>query len=164
MSTLAYAALTTRRELAPPGTSTTVSPGLQTYVDALAALIPAEVLTLHGVILSFTTKSGIDSAGTPVTSVIEQPTLFWSFFGLVLLAIIFYVGPRWGRYDKWDFARAAIPPLAFVAWTMILRATAFDAVYPTLGQAPRTAIALFIAVLLGLVAAGLGYKADAKQP
>jgi hypothetical protein len=165
MSTLAFAALTNRREDATPGTSTTTgSPGLNTFVDALAALIPAEVLTLHAVILSFTTKAGKDAAGNPATSIVEQPTLFWSFFGLILLAVVFYLGPRLGRLDKWDFGRAAIPPIAFVAWTMIQRATAFDAVCPTLGQAPRTALALFIAVLLGLAAAGLGFKADQKPP
>jgi hypothetical protein len=165
VSTLAFAALINRREDARPGTSaTTGSPGVKTYVDALTALVPAEVLTLHGLILSVTTKTGTDSTGNPVTTIAEQPTLFWSFFALIFLAVIFYLGPRWGRWDKWDFGRAAIPPLAFVAWTMIQRATAFDAVWPSLGQAPRTAIALFVAVLLGLAAAGLGYKADQKQP
>jgi hypothetical protein len=165
MSTLAYAALTTRREESKPGTSTAAAaPGMKTYVDALAALIPAEVLTLHGVILSFTTKTGRDIAGNSTTTVSEQPTLFWSFYGLAFLAAIFYLGPRLGRLNKWDIIRVAIPPLAFVAWTMILRATAFDAVCPNLSQAPRTAIALFVAVLLGLIAAGLGYEADHKQP
>lgn len=77
MSTLAFAALTNRREDARPGSSETESPGMKTYVDALAALVPAEVLTLHGVILSATTKIGTDSAGHSVTSVSEQPTLFW---------------------------------------------------------------------------------------
>ena len=44
MSTLAYAALTTKREQSDPKTSTSTSPpGLKTYVDALAALVPAEV-------------------------------------------------------------------------------------------------------------------------
>src|SRR6266446_5580990 len=113
MSTLAFAALINKREDARPGTSTTESPGVKTYVDALTALVPAEVLTLHGVILSATTKIGTDSAGHSVTSITEQPTLFWSFFGLIGLAAIFYLGPRWGRWDKWDFGRAAIPPLAF---------------------------------------------------
>ena len=56
MSTLAYAQLTNAREAAPPGTSTTTSkPGIKTYMDAFAALVPAEVLTLHALIISATT-------------------------------------------------------------------------------------------------------------
>ena len=64
MSTLAYAQLTNARDQALPGTSTTTSkPGIQTYMDAFAALVPAEVLTLHALVISYTTeipKSGID--------------------------------------------------------------------------------------------------------
>ncbi len=58
MSTMAYAQFTNRREAAQPGTSTSAAPpGVRTYVDALAALVPAETLTLHGLILSLTTKT-----------------------------------------------------------------------------------------------------------
>ena len=58
MSTLAYAALTARREEASPGTSTTSgAPGMRTFVDALAALVPAEVLSVHAAVLSFTTNT-----------------------------------------------------------------------------------------------------------
>ena len=66
MSTIAYAQFTTRREAAAPGTSTSASPpGVKTYVDALAALVPAEVLTLHALILSVTTK--VDGNVTQIT-------------------------------------------------------------------------------------------------
>ena len=52
MSTLAYAALTSRRERSPQGrTESEASPGVGTYVDTLAALVPAEVLALHAAIL-----------------------------------------------------------------------------------------------------------------
>ena len=57
MSTLAYARLTTSREAAAPHTSTPKSPGVGTYIDAFAALVPAEVLTLHAVIISYTTRT-----------------------------------------------------------------------------------------------------------
>jgi hypothetical protein len=162
MSTIAYASLTTARLKAMPNTSEKQSPpGVSTYVDALAALVPAEVLTLHAVILSVTTKT--DSA---ITQIIAPGTLFWAFFGLIALSILLYVISRLraGKLDRLDFMRAAIPPLAFVGWTMLQRATAFDAVCASLAEAPRTVIALFLGVLLGLAAANLAYKADQKQP
>jgi hypothetical protein len=138
MSTIAYASLTTARLKAMPNTSEKQSPpGVSTYVDALAALVPAEVLTLHAVILSVTTKT--DSA---ITQIIAPGTLFWAFFGLIALSILLYVISRLraGKLDRLDFMRAAIPPLAFVGWTMLQRATAFDAVCASLAEAPRTVI------------------------
>jgi hypothetical protein len=62
------------------------------------------------------------------------------------------------------YIRMAIPPLAFVGWTMLQRATAFDAIFPGMAEAPRTVVALFLGVLLGLVASALAYKADQRQP
>ena len=162
MSTIAYALFTTAREKAKKNTSRKESPpGVSTYVDALVALVPAEVLTLHGAILSVTTKT--ENATTQITA---PGTLIWAFYGLIALSIVLYVIPRWktGKLDKLDWLRAAIPPLAFVGWTMLQRATAFDAVCGSLAEAPRTVVALFLGVLLGILAASLAYKADQKQP
>jgi len=47
---------------------------------------------------------------------------------------------------------------------MLQRATAFDAAFPNLAASPRTVIALFLAVVVGFVAAVLAYKADQKSP
>jgi hypothetical protein len=162
MSTLAYAALTTKREQGPPGTTTSQSPpGVNTYVDALAALVPAEVLMLHGMILTVTTKT-VDAK----TEVTAKSTLSWAFVCLILLSIILYVVPRVLVTRQWvglDYFRVAIPPLAFVGWTMLQKATAFDAVAPGLTEAPRTVIALFLAVVLGLAASVLATKADQRK-
>lgn len=158
MSTLAYAALTTKREEAPPGTSKSSSaPGVGNYVDALAAIVPTEVLTLHALILSATTTI---SQGT--TQITDKGALAFAFWGLLVLSVIFYVGPRGTKLDKLDSLRALIPPLSFVAWTMLQRATAFDAVAPSLSASMRTVIGLFLAALVGSVAAGLATQADAK--
>lgn len=162
MSTLAYAAFTTNREVAKPGSSRTTSPpGVSTYVDAFAALVPAEVLTLHALILSVTTKT---ADGT--TQIVSPVTLSWAFYGLVVLSIVLYVVARlmYAKWDRLDYLRVTIPPLAFLGWTMLQRATAFDAIFPNLGEAPRTVLALFLGVLLGIVAAALAYKADQRQP
>ena len=165
MSTLAYATLTTRRDEAPSGESTSKSPpGVTSYIDAVAALVPAEVLTLHAVILSFTTETRQDAAGKSITEITEPGTLTGAFFGLLLLSVVLYVVPRVLKKDRFDWLRATIPPAAFVAWTMLQRATAFDAVWPGLGEAPRTVVALFVAVVLGVIATALAKKADQRNP
>jgi hypothetical protein len=162
MSTLAYAQMTTKREEAQPKTSTSTSPpGVKTYVDALAALVPAEVLTLHGLILSVTTK-----VEEKVTKITAPETLSWAFLGLLIVSVGLYGAPRLlaKKWDVLDWFRAAIPPLAFIGWTMLQRATAFDAVFPGMLDASRTVVALFLAVVLGAGATVLAYKADLKKP
>jgi hypothetical protein len=111
MSTLAYAALTTRRIRATPGTSTTTSPpGVQGYVDAVAALVPAEVLSLHAVIVSMTTATQ-----NAVTTITHPGVLRWAFWGLIGLSAVLYLVPRFRTPDRLDIARALIPPAAFTA-------------------------------------------------
>jgi len=173
MSTLAFAALTNKREEAAPGTSSTKNPpGVSTFVDALAALVPAEVLTLHALILTVTTTTAAQvttaaatASPVAVTTISDPTTLKWAFAGLIVLSIILYVVPRFKNWELLDYVRAAIPPLAFVAWTMLQRSTAFDAIAPgSFKDAPRTVIGLFLAVILGLVAATLSRMADQKEP
>ena len=160
MSTLAFAAFTNRREQSKPGTSSSNNPpGVSTFVDALAALVPAEVLTLHALILSVTTTTAAQ-----VTTITDPTTLKWAFAGLILLSIALYVVPRLKNWGLLDFVRVAIPPLAFVGWTMLQRSTAFDAIAPSLKDASRTVAGLFLATLLGLVAVTLARKADEKEP
>ncbi|GHO90706.1 hypothetical protein KSF_007540 [Reticulibacter mediterranei] len=165
MSTLIYAQLTGKREEAIPNTSTSTSPpGVQSYMDVLAALVPAEVLTVHTVVLSFTTMTEKNQAGELVTTITQPGTLKWVFVALLLLSIsLYFVGHR-SSWDRWDFMRMLIPPLAFVGWTMLQKATAFDAIAPDLGQASRDAIAVIGAVILAVIAAQLAYQADQKKP
>jgi len=160
MSTMAYAAMTTRRTQA---TSESAA-GVRGYVDAAAALVPAEVLTLHALILSVTTQTGADAAGDSVTTITQPATLRLAFWGLVVLSVFLYAVPRVLRksWDRLDFLRASIAPLAFVAWTMLQRATAFDAVWPGLEDAPRTVVALFVAAVLGTVAVFLAERTAAR--
>jgi hypothetical protein len=173
MSTIAYAQLTNTRDEAAPGTSTTTSsPGVKTYVDAFAALVPAEVLTLHALIISTTTRTetvpatgGATSPGT-VTTILPEAvqTLEFSFWGLCLLSIALYAIPRYtgGKWDRLDLIRALVAPLAFAGWTMLQRATAFDATFPDFGQIPRTVGALFLGAVLGGVTSVLASRADTK--
>lgn len=167
MSSYISGALTRMREQEDRGASTRGGqPGLNTYIDVVAALVPAEVLTLHAVILSFTTETK-DEGGTTVTTITEPDTLFWVFWALVVLSIALYIfGFREGIKDwgGWDVVRALIPPIAFVGWTMLQPASAFDAIAPDLRDAPKTAIALIGAAVLAALARWLAQKADEQDP
>lgn len=166
MSSFAYGELSSKREEAAPTTSSTTSPpGVSIYVDALAALVPTEVLTLHAFLLSITTKTEVNEAGEIVTTITDPGTLAILFWILLLLSCAFFlVGHlRKGRQymHKPDLIRMMIPAVAFVLWTMLQKTTAFDAVWPGLGDVPRYAFAVVGAVVLGLVTAFLATKADA---
>lgn len=173
MSTIAYAQLTNAREVAQPHTSTTTEkPGLRTYIDAFAAVVPAEVLTLHALIISVATetKQQVITAGSKAAETITTikpdgaQTLEVAFWGLVIMSIVLYAAPRYlgGTWDRFDWIRVAIAPLAFFGWTMLQRVTAFDAAFPAMEPIPRTVAALFLGATLGVVTAALALKADAK--
>ena len=58
MSALFYGTLTRTRYDQPREASTTTGqPGVGTYLDVVTALVPAEVLAVHAVILSVVTSS-----------------------------------------------------------------------------------------------------------
>jgi hypothetical protein len=137
---------------------------MSTYIDAVAALVPAEVLALHATIFSLTTKTDLDQAGKSITTITDPGTLRWAFYGLLLLSVVLYIFPHFRIKDPLDYVRAIIPPAAFVAWTMLQKATAFDAVWPELGETRRTVAALFGAVLLGTLAKVLADRADKRTP
>jgi hypothetical protein len=173
LSTLAYGALTSRRMQQEARTSTAQNPpGLQTYVDGLAALVPAEVLVLHAAILAVTTSTENTSKVSSLTAITQPTLLKISFFGLVAVSMALYVAGRLGVVGgvksswvwPWDLARLFIPPLAFVGWTMIQTVTAFDALPVNWSMAVREVVALFGAVVLATAATALAYKADSSPP
>lgn len=130
---------------------------LKTYVDAVAALLPAEVLTLHAVVVSATTKTDGNT-----TTIEDVRTLSLAFWGLVLPSVLLYVSARHmaNAWTKLDWYRMFIPPVAFFAWTLLQRATALDAfeLVQLLDSGARTVIALFVAVLIGYIATRLTYE------
>jgi hypothetical protein len=165
MSSFGYGAIVAKREAAPAGESTTTKPpGVGSYLDALAALVPAEVIALHAIIISFCTKT---KEGTPpVTEITERTTLKWAFVALAVLAPVLFLAGRAVSKTKNVVApskvmlglQALIPAAAFVAWTMLLKTSAFDAIAPHLATGARETIAVIGAVVLGTLAAALGYK------
>jgi uncharacterized membrane protein YvlD (DUF360 family) len=157
MSTIAFGALTRKRIEAAPGTSREQQPpGMRTYVDALAALVPAEVLAVHAIILSFATKT-VEGQ----TTITDKGTIAVVFWALICLSVLLYFFGRLGKkLQRWDALRALIPPLAFVGWTMLQKVTAFDTIVPDMAEIPRIAIALIGAVVLSAASSLLANIAD----
>jgi hypothetical protein len=169
MSTFAAGVIASKRAGAASRRSTADQPpGVKTYVDTLAALVPAEALTAHAVILGFCTSSKKDAAGKSYTAITEATVLKWSFVALLVLCpLLFLAGRQVGQVqDKklpgWQItaAQSVIPAIAFVAWTMLQKTTAFDAVDSGMSTAARESIAVLGAIVLGIGATVLGYKLD----
>jgi hypothetical protein len=165
MSTLLYSALTTKRLAAQPGTSgNTGKPGIGTYVDAMAALVPAEVLTAHAVIVGYATTTSTNAHGQQSTVITDPGWLQASFYALIAISLIFYVSGRLAsdqKFRRMDALRMLIPPVAFVLWTMLQKTTAFDAVAPSFSASGRSILAVLLAVAVGILANALGVNADA---
>ncbi len=169
MSTLLAGALTAKREDAEEGTSTTVSPGVKPYVDGLATLVPAEVLAISAVVLQFCVKTTDDKK----TTTISQPTtLKYAFVALLILSVVLFLASRSLEKDKTKKApsllllcfQCAIPPLAFIGWSMLQPVSAIDVIYSGLDSSARQVIAIIGSAFLAAAAVALGYKLDAEKP
>ena len=164
MSTVSYALITARREKSPASETTKDSPpGLPTYVDVLVALVPGEVLALHAILISYSTKV-IDST----TVITDQGLLKWGFLVLLIASGLFYYGPKklkgmWVG-GKEDWARTFIPIFAFIAWTMLQKVTAIDALWPSLQEGTRFFAGCVIAAVLAMVSGNMANKADRHDP
>ena len=173
MSTFAYAALTARREEATPGTSANRNavdpantkagkPGVGVWVDASAALVPAEVLGLHAFLIQQVTSTRQDGSGNDVVTVSsahDAKILFWVLLGL---AVVVYVFAHVKNWDSWDYLRMLIPPAAFMLWSTLQTGTAFSAVAHW-SEFTRYLIGTVGVVVLGGLATALAYKADATD-
>jgi hypothetical protein len=162
MSTIAYAAMTQKREDALPGTRDSArAPATGPYLDVLLALVPAEVLALHAYLLGLVTTDGGRAEATKIS---DPDALKYFFWGLVGASVILYVAKHVGSWDRWDWLRMIIPPLAFIGWTMAQPTSAFDAVGDEWTGAARYGVAAFAAIMLAAVAAALASKADKQIP
>src|SRR5687767_14453000 len=135
MATFAYALRTKQRESAAPGTSTTTSnPGSTTWLDAVAALVPAEVLAIHVFAVSKLTASAEVAEGgeiavtepgetpqileagdeeTVVTTITDPYALKWTFWALLAFSAAIYIFKAWSNFNRLDMLRLFIPPAAF---------------------------------------------------
>lgn len=163
LSSLVYGALTRKREEAPSKESTTKAPpGVRPYVDALAALVPGEVLAAQVAILSVTTTTKGTGADA-VTTITNHGALKASFLALLAISALLYVIGHWSRWDRWDLIRVFIPPTAFVGWTMATQPSVFDGVADW-SMSTRYVITILGGLVAGVVATALSYKADADPP
>lgn len=100
-------------------------------VTAVAALVPAEILTAHAVLITATTTVD-DKAKPPLTKISDEGSLEAGFWVLLILSVGLYAAGRYKSGLKFDWLKdpmlAVVPALAFVAWTALQRTTAFDAV------------------------------------
>jgi hypothetical protein len=178
MSSVAFGALATRREQSDSRTSTSEQPpGLNTYVDVLAALVPAEVLAIHALIIAAVTKT-IPHGQTQIT---DQTTLRWAFWLLLgLSSVLFILGrrpapapavvrqqsggtvPRVQRWESQDLLRLLIPPAAFAGWVMVEPGSVWNAVAPTTSSGMRILVPMVGAVLLAAVTKALATHSDKK--
>lgn len=178
MSSFLYGSLERKRTEAPAGTSTTASsPGVRTYADSLAALVPAEALALYAVLLqAFSDQTTPEGDATAELLTITDPTAAtWAVYGCLVLSSFLFLSGKYrvggGKsFDLLDVARAVIPPLAFLGWLMltsplVVRTAAADAwIIGDASDALLQVIALLSAGFLGVLAAFLGYKADQASP
>jgi uncharacterized membrane protein len=162
LSTVLYGSLTRKRIEAPPGLSATESPpGLGTYVDAMAALVPAEVLAAHAAIMAVATDTRSDGGDTSQVVITSSSALVVAFWGLLVTSIALYFVGRQAIPNGLDWLRAAIPPFAFTAWMLLQKPTAIDVVFGDLDDdALRYTIAVLLAVALTGLATWLARRAD----
>jgi len=126
------------------------------FVDALSALVPAEILLAHAAIIELsvtTTKQG--------TSVANTNTLKATFWVLLVLCPVLYILARKtvgqaSKWQKWDYVRCMVPAAAFVTWTLLLPVSMFDA-FASIDKTQRTIWGVVAAVVVGSIAASLAY-------
>jgi len=168
MSIAGYAIVSGLRSEADEDVSvSTAPPGVGVYVDALSALVPAEVLIAHAAIMSKATTTTVKDEATEevVTTVVPSPAFGWIYLALIVLSLILYVSVRKARstWANLDYFRMFLPPLAFIGWTMGERVTLFDATFPTFDGLARFGIVVVGALAIGAVASFLGWSQN-KAP
>jgi hypothetical protein len=154
MSSIAFGALARKRQEAPANKSTDdAPPGLRSYIDTLAALVPAEVLAMHTAVMHSTTKTTKGPHGKDVVTITNPDLLTWAFRAMILASVVFYVaGFQKKRWTRPAFFGAFIPPIAFVLWTMAQNPSAFNAEAPSIPIDTREVIVALATPFVALAA------------
>jgi hypothetical protein len=143
-------------EAEPPDDRTDVSH----WIDIAAALVPAEVLGIHALVMAFASETVIDSNGDPGTVIAEPKAVTILFWVLVALAaFLFLASAGFSKLTNW--ARALLVAVAFVCWTMLQKDTAFDAL--KIDFAPswlRPVVAVIVVVVVAAAVKLLAGNAD----
>jgi hypothetical protein len=184
MSTLLYESLTTAREETPPGSEPELVTGpavvaldadaptpqkgrkkVPKLLDMLAALVPVEVLAAHAALLGAVSQTTDPKDEGPVTMTITDEVWASRFWVLLLIAAFaLYALPHvfkhgWRKWHMADWARALTPAAAFGAWTMVEKATLFDALTDW-SNVQRIGIGVGLALAALIASKVLADKAD----
>lgn len=176
---MAYGLISAQRQAAPESESKAEeSPGFGSYIDVVAALVPAEILAANAALLPLMTSTQ-DEKGSVIT-ITEPGTLKLVFWLSIVSCVGLYVIGQLTRAKKeraketatdetakWGYAnsiRMLIPAGAYVGWTMLQKATAFDAIAPGMSQALRFTLAVFGGIALAAIAKLLSDQADEQNP
>jgi IPT/TIG domain len=164
MSSLVYGIVNAKRAAAPAGKSqTTAAPAMNIYIDALAALVPAEALVLYAAIVIPNTTNAVPVGGKKATVISDPNLMRWSCVGLLVLSAALYIVGRSKKNAKltgWDVPKFLIPPAAFAAWMLVQNPSVWDIWWHGSSTAERVVIAAFAAVAIGILASALGYQVD----
>lgn len=181
MSTIAYGVMSAQRQAAEKSKSKEEKPpGFGSYVDVVAALVPAEILVLNAGLLPIVSTTKTPPGEKSVTTITDFNTLKVIFWLSIVFSIGLYVVGQLTRARKekakpgstsktarWglsNYVRAAIPAGAYVVWTMLQKSTAFDAVAASMSESLRLTLAAFAALALGALAKLLSDAADGQSP
>ncbi|SED53237.1 hypothetical protein SAMN04489727_8255 [Amycolatopsis tolypomycina] len=172
MSVIGYGVLTRLRTQAPADQSQTVeAPSMRVIVDGLAALVPGEILILHGAIVAWATvtttteEQGVEK----VASTFDASSVHWfAFWILVAVCALLYVIARTRREggSSWsgvDFVRMLLPAAAFAAWALLGKGTLADSTFGDMNGGLRLAIGGCLGVVVAAAAVALGKQADAAD-
>jgi Na+/H+ antiporter NhaC len=184
MSAFVYGVLNAQREAAPPEESKEKEPpGVGTYVDVVAGLVPAEVLAVNAFALEKMTESSSTAGGDPLTKVMNTGDLKLMFWLSIVMSVVLYLagertkakrevkkteeradvnGKLQFPWAKLNLLKALIPAVAYVLWAMLQHPSAFDGV-SDLGESTRWIIALFGALGLIALTKVLGDAADKSE-
>ncbi|MEL6446066.1 MAG: hypothetical protein AAF089_14740 [Bacteroidota bacterium] len=157
------------------------------YITAVLALLPSEVIVLHSAFMAYATRqeteqgdSGVqgqdiaitvvngsaDSAASSILIVEPQPLAFAFVFLLVASLLLYVVGRVQTGQWQWskDLFRMLIPPIAFTAWCLLEPLTAIDGLLNVLEwtedvtEAWRSVVGLSTAVIVSMAATALAYQ------
>lgn len=122
MSALVYGMVNAQREAAPEGTSKKEeAPGFGSYVDVVAALVPAEILAANAALLPVMASSTTDEKGQAVTTITDPSNLKIVFWLSIVFCIVLYVVGDRSRAKKAALAAEEVAPddlvVKVVPWT-----------------------------------------------
>jgi hypothetical protein len=169
MSAFLYGALTAKREKTQGDTTRTAPPGFKTSVDALVALVPADVVAASLALTPIASNSTRSSQHTDVVTTVNHGDLKVTFFVLVALGPGLYLlghtkGLRdWSTLSKADILRMLIPAGAFVGWSAAQHpSTLFDAAI-SISDGMKALVIVVGGIVLAAFAHGLGLRADRQN-